>query len=235
MSFKANDRDGGNFTPIDALDPGTYPARIVQLVTMGVQPGTSYQGVQKPDRERLYITYELSHEFLNGEDGEPDPTKPRWISEDFPFYNLEADRAKSTLRYNALDPRGEFGGDWLALVGAACNITLTKEPRKNKKGDTNYVSSVSGATVVPGYEQPTLVNKPRTFDLDEPDMDIFKELPTWLQEKLKTNLNFNGSALQAALGDTPVQEAPTPSSAPAPAMATPPIPPAPPAPNGGTS
>jgi len=230
MSFNANDRTGGggDFTPQEALDPKTYPARVVQLVLMGLQPSRPFKGVAKEPKEQIYVGYELSHEFMVDEDGNPDPTKPRWIGENFPFYSLEADRATSTLRYNAIDPAGQAGGDWIKLLGAPCQVTLTREPRKDGKGDTNYVAHVSGAMEVPGYTQPALANPTRIFDIDNPDMEIFAKLPKWLQEKLKGNLNFQGSALQKALGETSVATSEVPTTAPAPAPA--PAAPAAPAP-----
>lgn len=227
MSLNANNQDGGgDFTPAPALAPGSYPARLVQVVDMGMQNSRPFKGQPKPPRNRIYLTYELSHEFLTDEDGNPDGTKPRWISEDMAFFNLEMTTAKSTERYKVFDPTGAADGDWTKLLGTACQVTLTKEQRKDGKGDTNYISHVGGAMTVPGYTQPGLVNTPRFFDLDAPDMEMFKELPNWLQDKLKTNLNYNGSALQAALGEQPVAESPVPSAAPA-APSPPAVPPAP--------
>lgn len=227
MSFNAKDREGGNFKPIEPLDPKAYPARLVMLVTMGMQPGSIYLGVQKDPTERLYVAYEFSHEFLKDDNDNPDAAKPRWIGEDFPFYSLDSDRAKSTKRYEALDPGTIHDGDWLRLLSAPCQVTLTKEPRKNGKGDTNYVSDVSSAADIPGYDQPPLVNPPRIFDFDDPDMEVFKDLPKWLKEKLVKALNFEGSALQKALGEAP-KEAETPTNSTS--APTPPIPPAPPMP-----
>lgn len=245
MGFNANERQGGgNFTPLEALEPGSYPGRVVQLVLMGLQNQRPYKGQPKPPAEMMYVGYELSHEFVPDEDGNPDPSKPRWVGEDFPFYSLDADKATSTLRYKAIDPSGMAGGDWLKLVGQPCNITLTKEPRKGHEGQfVNYVGVVSPAANMPGYTQPELVNPPRIFDIDEPDMEVYKQLPEWLRKKLATNLNFQGSKLQELLGSggapaqpAPAQEAPpappaTPTAPPAPP--TPPAPPAPPAPDAG--
>ncbi|MOA43842.1 hypothetical protein D3C78_1660410 [compost metagenome] len=46
---------------------------------------------------------------------------------------------------------------------------------------------------------PELVNPVKVFVLDEPDMEVFLSLPQWLQDKIKGNLEFNGSPLQKAL------------------------------------
>lgn len=239
MSLNANDQEGGNFTPVEALEPGTYPARLVQVVDMGVQNSRPYMNQPKPPRQRLYCTYELSHEFMKDDDGNPDPTRPRWISEDMAFFNLDMSTAKSTERYYALDPAGVHGGDWTKLLGVPCQVTLTKEPRKGKEGFTNYISHVGGAINLQGYTQPELVNPTLQFDLSAPDMDAWQKLPKWLQDKIKKNHHYNGSPLQAALGETGVSEtqvptaAPVPTPAPAPATpaasATPATPPATPA------
>jgi len=228
MSFKAGDQTGGgDFTPQDALAAGTYPGRLVQIVTMGLQPQRAYQGQPKEAKESMYVGYELSHEFMVDDDGNPDPTKPRWMGEDFPFYNLDADRAKSTLRYTAIDPSVECGGDWEKILSWPCNITLSKELKKGKKDQyTNYVTHVAPAANMPGYVQPELVNEVRMFDIETPNMEVFKLLPKWLREKLTTNLNYNGSALQAAMGDTATAAEPAPAQA-APQTAAPPAPPAP--------
>ncbi len=243
MAFNANERNGGGgYTPPEALAAKNYPARLVQLVLLGLQPQRPFQGNAKPPAEAMYVGYELSHEFMTDEDGQPDGSKPRWVGEDFPFYSLDADRAKSTLRYHALDPEGTTGGDWLKLAGAACQVTLTKEPRKGHEGQfVNYISNVTGAMEAPGYTQPELVNPIRIFDIDEPDMEVFAKLPKWMQDKVSSNLNFEGSALQAALaasGNTPEDKPkPTPAPTPAPAPSqpaapkAPPKPPAPSAPN----
>ena len=227
MSFNANDQTGGggDFVEQPALDPSkTHAARVVQLVLMGVQPQRPYNGQAKDPKEQMYVGYELSHEFMIDEDGNLDATQPRWIGEDFPFYNLEADRATSTKRYHALDATGQFGGEWLDLISAPCQLTVTKEPRKNGKGDTNYVSHVSGPLSVPGYEQPALVNPPRIFDFYNPDMAVFAKLPKWLQERIKGAVNFPGSKLEAALkegGNDTTTQAAAPAPAPAPAPAAP--------------
>ena len=230
MSFNANDQKGGgggDFVDQEALDPSvTYPARIVQLVLMGVQPQRPYNGVAKDPQERLYVGYELSHEFCKDEDGNVQADQPRWLGEDFPFYSLDADRATSTKRYHAIDATGQYGGDWLKMLGAPCQLTLTREPRKNGKGDTNYVSNVAGPLAVPNYEQPALVNEPRVFDFYNPDMEVFAKLPKWLQERIKGAVNYPGSKLEAALkeadnGTTTATTAAAPAPAPAPAPAAP--------------
>ena len=44
-----------------------------------------------------------------------------------------------------------------------------------------------------------LVNDPKVFDLDEPDLDVFLSLHEWIQNKVKANLDFEGSDLEKML------------------------------------
>ena len=46
---------------------------------------------------------------------------------------------------------------------------------------------------------PELVNPPKVFVMDEPDLEIFLSLPNWLQDKIKDSLEYAGSPLEAAL------------------------------------
>jgi hypothetical protein len=45
-------------------------------------------------------------------------------------------------------------------------------------------------------------------------MDVFNEIPKWLQDKIKSNLNFAGSALEKALGGKPAAAKPVAKVAP---------------------
>lgn len=206
MALKAS-KEGkgkGNFIPQANIAPGTYPARIVQILDLGLQAQRPYKGEDKAPAHEISLTYELVDEFMVGEDGNPIEDKPRWISETLPFYGLFADKAKSTQRYNALDPEGKHDGDFAQLIGTACNVTIVN----NKSGDKIYdnVATISTMRQRDADKCPDLVNAPKVFDLDAPDLEIFNALPEWLRDKIKGNLKFKGSALEQLLdggGDRP--------------------------------
>lgn len=181
----------------DPLDPGTYPARIVQIISLGVQEQDPYKGEPKPPQPMLHITYEILDEFLKDEDGNDIADKPRWISEDFALYNLDSDLAKSTKRYLAIDPTREFGGDWGQLGGAPVMLNIIqKASKKNAEIVYNNVTNASSMRAKEAEKAPELVNPVKIFDVDEPDMEIFGSLPEWLQTKIKENLNYSGSLLE---------------------------------------
>lgn len=181
----------------EAMEAGTYPARLVQVIDLGVQEQRAYQGQQKPPIQQIMLTYEFLDEFCKDENGEDVEDKPRWLSETIPLHSLEADLAKSTKRYYALDPNEDHGGDWAELVNSPCMVTINQYESKGEM--KNGVSSVATMRPKEAAKAPELVNPPKVFTLDEPDLEILASLPDWLQEKIKENLEFEGSALQEAL------------------------------------
>lgn len=180
-----------------ALDEGSYPARVVQIISLGLQKQRPYKGEEKAPKQELLVTYEILDEFMLDEDGKPDEAKPRWISETFALNGLDSDLAKSTKRYMAIDPKLEYEGDWSKLAGVPVTVTLTQDV--SKKDDSivyNNVASVSTMRPKEAAKAPELVNPSKVFDVDDPDMEVFFALPEWLQNRIKENLDYEGSKLE---------------------------------------
>lgn len=190
------------------LEPGGYQGRLVQIIDLGLQP-QFFEGEEKEPKYQLYTSYELADEFMVDEDGNVQKDRPRWISEDFPLNALNSDKAKSTKRYDVLDPGRAAGGDWSQLVGRACliNVVVNQGKGKNTGKEFNNISSISILRAKEASAVPELVNKPVVFDLDNPNVEIFNSLPAFLQDRIKGNLQFNGSKLQVLLGIKPSEPA----------------------------
>ena len=187
---------------VPVMDAGTYPARLVQLIDLGVQPQDPYNGQEKPPVHMIYTTYEFLDEFMPGDDGKPDESKPRWLSEKLPFYNLDQDKAKSTLRYKALDPNLDHEGDWTQLIGAPCLVTVVEQTTKSGPNAGRVYNKIGGTTAMRAKDvakAPELVNEPKLFSLDDPDISVFQSLPDWLQDIVKGNLEYKGSKLEKTL------------------------------------
>jgi len=198
------------------LEAGTYPCRLVQVLDMGVQTQRPFKGEAKAPIQEIMLTYEFLDEFLVDEDGNEQEDKPRWLSETIPLHNLKADLAKSTKRYKALDPELKFKGDFGQLLGMPCMVTVVINPGKGDNAGKVYtnIAGVAQMSKKQADKAPDLVNEPKLFDLDDPDLTIFKSLPEWLQEKIQGNLNYEGSALQEALEDAPEDEEEQPKANP---------------------
>ena len=187
------------------LEPGNYPARVVQIIDFGLQPQRPFKGEDKPPAQEIGLTYELLDEFMKDEEGNDIEDKPRWISESFPLRNLKADLAKSTKRYQALDATNQFGGDFSQLLEVPCMVTVVN----NTSGDKTYdnVGNVGPMRPRDAANAPELVNPSKFFDLDAPNMEVFTSFPQWIQDKIKGNLNYKGSLLEKALGGSEEKKA----------------------------
>lgn len=194
-----------------AMEAGTYPARLVQVIDFGVQEQRPFKGAPKPPCQTAWMTYEFLDEFCVDEEGEPQEDKPRWLGEELPIYSLEADLAKSTKRYYALDPDEVHGGDFTLLVTSTCMVTINQYPDKKNPGEfKNGISSVTAMRPKEAAKAPALVNEPKVFVIDNPDLEVFKSLPEWMQKKIQGGLEFAGSPLDEALKGPakPVAKAP---------------------------
>lgn len=205
MSLNAKKVAGGNsdskFKRAEPLEAGSYPARVVQILDLGVQPQRPFKGETKPPCQEINITYELADEFMKDEEGNDIEDKPRWVSEMIPLFNLKAERAKSTQRYKALDPNDDFDGDFTQLVGLPCNVTIVQSVSKTNGNTYNNVAGITSMREKDAKRMPELVNPSKTFVLDDPDMSVFTSLPQFIQDKITSNLNFQGSKLQKLLGE----------------------------------
>lgn len=180
------------------IEPGTYPGRLVQIIDLGLQPQRPYKGQDKPPAHEIMLTYELVDEFMVDKEGNPVEDKPRWISETLPFHGLFAEKAKSTQRYFALDPTKAAEGDFAKLIETPVNITIINNPGKDGKIYDN-VATISTMRAKDANNCPPLVNPAKVFDSSTPDVEVFNSLPQWIQDKIKGNLNYEGSALQKLL------------------------------------
>lgn len=198
MGLNAN-KAGGNNNRVEQpmIEADVYPSYLVQLIDLGLQPQKPYQGKDKAPVQEIMLTYELSDVFMLDEAGKEQEDKPRWVSETLPFYGLFADKAKSTKRYLAFDPTQEYGGEFAKAVGQPCNVTIVN----NESGGKVYanIANVAPISAKKAAAMEDIKNPTKVFDLDEPDMDVFNAFPEWIREKIKGNLNFQGSPLQAAL------------------------------------
>ena len=192
------------------LSPGAYPARVVSVIFLGVQEQRPFMGEEKKPVDEVRITYELSDEFMQDEEGADLEDKPRWFSEDIAFYSLNADRAKSTKRYNAIDPTDSSDGDFFKLLGMPCQVVLINNPGKGKNAGKVYtnIADVTPAPKLKGYVQGELINKTFTFDPQDEAVTkaAFDSIPEWIRTKIVKANDYKGSALSAVLGGTPAPE-----------------------------
>ena len=194
-------RQAANRVAQAELPVDNYPCRVAQVIDMGRQVRETWDSVQNkyvPDHEKapvnmIRVTYEFTTEFMKDENGNEQEDKPRWLSEEFPLLPLSSDLATSTKRMKAFDPDfSNFGGDWSLVLTLPCSVSVAHS-KGGKAKEGNVAKPMKGMVIA------DLKNEPKMFSLVEPDVDVFRSFPEWIQERIKANLDFEGSKLQAAL------------------------------------
>lgn len=191
------------------LETGTYVARIVQIIGLGVQERPPYKGEAKPPAPFIRITFELPFETIERqlEDGGTE-TQPRWLSKEMVFSG--ADMSTCVKWMKKLDPANEFGGDWAKTIGKELQVFVTAT--QGKKDPSRWYNDVKDVMPAPkGMPVPDIFapEKKLVFSTRVVDADTvkhFNNMPKWLQEKITGAVDFPNSPLQKALNPSPNQE-----------------------------
>lgn len=179
-----------------ALPAGMYPARLIQVVLLGMQP-QSFQGVAKEPKMSMRLVYELLDEFMVDEEGN-ETEDPRWVGETITLNPLDNDNANSTKRYYALDPECDFEGDFSKLVGLPVMVNLSKTQGKRDNSD-RYFNNVKGLAAPRPKEaekMPEAKGTPLVWDFYTPDVDVFMSFPMFLREIIQKATDYEGSMLE---------------------------------------
>jgi hypothetical protein len=170
------------------IEPGTFVARCYSMIEIGTIE-TEFNG-EKKKAHQVNITWELPEEVaIFREENGPEPFV---VSK---TYNLSM-HEKSTLRKDLESWRGvgfteeeakHF--DITKLLGKPCILSIIHEPGKvdpTKK----YVKISSISKLMKGQECPPQVNQTRLLSFENWDDNLFKSLPEWIQDKIKSSEEF---------------------------------------------
>jgi len=170
------------------LEDGSYMARIVNIIDLGVQEDM-WEG-EKKIAHKIFVQFEFPTETITINDEE----KPRWLGKDFGVSLHE----KSTLTklIAAADPDGSKtrkGRNLKGLLDLPLMVTVGSTSTGNAK--------IAGmARLMKGMTVPPLANPVVFFDLDGDDVEAFEKLPDWMKDKIKAGIDFNDTLFAKALG-----------------------------------
>ena len=178
-SIKAPLTTGGNF---EIAPEGVFLARCFKMVDVGTQTITSQFGTK--DTRQVYLYFELLEddegEKVRMEDGQP------YII--FNSYKLSMHQ-KSALRKHLEAWRGKkftedeaAGLDLSKLLGQACKLQIVHT--NSKDGQRTYANI---SAIMTTKKKPEGVNELISFSVEDPDMEVFNDLPEWLQDKIENS------------------------------------------------
>lgn len=200
MSLTVKEKGGnGGFAPVEA---GTYPARCVGVIDLGIQ----HNAFNNKDQEKVMLMFELPTERItvDGED------KPRWLSARYTASLNEKATLRKTLdawRGKPFTPDDLLGFDLTSVINAPCMLTVT-----NTEKNGNTYANISGVSkIMKGMEVPALENEPIIFDMEAENAEEVKsKLPEWVQKIIEESVSWKSRESQKMdyLGDDDDGETP---------------------------
>lgn len=191
MSLKIVESEKRTFAPIPA---GTYPARCVGLVDLGVQYNERYN----KEQHKVRIVWELPTETIE-RDGKQEP---RWISKPYTASLHE----KAELRKDLESWRGKsysaeelHSFDLSSILDEPCMLSITHKTSQSGK----LFALVSGVSQpMRGMAVPVLKNPPFLFDFDFPTDRLWsalEALPRWMREEVQKSKTWAERVAQGAV------------------------------------
>lgn len=177
-SIKAPVSAGGDF---EIAPEGVFLARCYKMVDVGTQTETGQFGTK--ENRKVYLYWELLEtadgEKIRMEDGE----QPFSI---FNSYKLSM-HPKANLRKHLDSWRGKKFTDEEAaefditkLLDKFCLLQITHSTSKD--GQKTY-ANVDG--IMTTKKKVDGINEISSFSIEDPDMEVFNDLPDWLQQKIE--------------------------------------------------
>lgn len=175
--IKAPVSAGGDF---EIAPEGVFLARCYKMVDIGTQTETGQYGTKQ--NRKIYLYWELladdDGEEVRMEDGQPfsilNSYKLSMHQKSNLRKHLDAWRGKKFTEEEAAD------FDLTKLLGQACKLQITHSTSKD--GTKTYANI---ETIMSTKKKPEGVNEISSFSIENPDMDVFNDLPQWLQEKIE--------------------------------------------------
>ena len=167
------------------IEEGTYMARIVSIIDLGIQPQTDWQTGDATDpKPRALFTWELPTETIKiaDEDGNVE-NKPRWMSKEYTLSNYEMSNLYKLLV--ALGKKDIVTLD--ELLNIECMVTIGSTVNGNAK-------IVAVVPAPKGMPVPELATEAKFFDFDSPSEELYDLQPDWIKEKIQDAVNYEGFA-----------------------------------------
>lgn len=167
---------------IPPLEDNSYTAICTAVVDLGEQYTQFDKQKQGVYKQQCMFIFEIPDERVEV-DGE---SKPRWISSKR-FTAILSEKSGLFKFLTSWGNKDIENIDLASVLGRGAVLSITQ---KEKQDGTKY-NSIEGITGLPKGIQ---IQKPESellaFDADEPDMEVFEKLPTWIQDLIKKSTQF---------------------------------------------
>ena len=207
---------GGNGQKMEAplLVPGGYPAVLIRIVDLGLQPGSK----QYPDPQyKLALVFECLDEFMVDENGKELLDVPREFDYEI-SYNADGYMSPKSKIHGVMTALDGFDKPLKDLLGSVCTIALVT--KATKADATKKYNAITGVTAMrekdraqytgPFKLEQWMFSLDETVTKEEFDKQSSRGAQYSQQSKIKQALNLLKDApqLAAALGVTALPDVP---------------------------
>lgn len=185
MALIATD-NGGSFKPVPQ---GVHMARCYRVIDLGTQE-VNFQGDIKAQR-KILIGWELFGESETGEPLTMDDGQPMTISKRYTLSLSRNARLRADLeswRGRAFTEAELKGFDVTNLLGAYCMVNVTHDSRDGKT--YSNIASISPVPAMLRNAKPAAINANQSFDVTDPDMELFQSFHEKLQELIRGSFEW---------------------------------------------
>ena len=191
MALNTNNFSAGGGADLGQARVGPHVALLTGVIDVGLQEGGSYKGVAKAPCQKLVMLFELTDDTVEIDGVVSNRRYSTTVNA------KSGEKATLTKLVNALDPTGVAQGDLTKLIGHGCILSLKSEP--GVEAGKTFIKLDTAMPLMPGMVAPAITLPRLIFDTSEPDLATWDMLVPWMQEKVKSAINYNGSQLQSLI------------------------------------
>ena len=193
----------GERTQMTLPKKGARGAILSGIIDTGVHI-REYKGEKKKPSREFIPVFTLLNDTYETDEGETRQCTVRM----FPLKLMPgAKRGKYYDFYNAIDSNHEVldakgQGNVFDLIGRNCFVNI----EYSDPDDEGFVyPNCNGISAFPeDFPAPEVEYNKLTFDLENPNRDVFEGLNSWVQDQIRSSEGYAGSELEAILeGDAP--------------------------------
>lgn len=176
---------------------GVQPARVSHVIDLGIQTRLPFKGKEKSPVHQVMITHELVTDEYSFEDKK---FKHRLSMKPFNVVSKNSEMYSNSAiadYLSGIDPKDSVKGDLVKLVNTPCLATVVHVDGLGKHLGKKFANIVRVSAPPDGYTVPELSSPPVVFDFYKPDEAVWEQIPSFIQDRIKSAVDYPGSKVEA--------------------------------------
>lgn len=175
---------------------GVQPARVAQVIDLGIQPRAAFKGKEKSPVPQVLVNLEL---VADEYEVEGQKVKHRLAPKAFNIVSRSSEMYGNSAIASfltAIDPKDTVQGKLTELVDKPCLATVVHVAGTGKHQGRTFANITQVMQPPEGYPVPALSTPAVVFSFDNPTQEAWGAIPGFIKEKIKSALNYRGSKVE---------------------------------------